>query len=203
MPSRVPESSPPLAFHGGTPGALAPFGLFLAGVAWLALAGAPDEHGFWPILVAALIAGAPAGPRSDGLLQSPDRGHEPADRDADDHGLAARPGVIGTVMSASGFVDALVWLARLAGLPGGGYVAAAFLACCLVSTSTGTSFRHDSRLRASPVPSGRRRPRQSAMLAGAIWPARPSAIRSRPSPTRRSPHRARKGRTSAGRCGAA
>jgi hypothetical protein len=31
-----------LAFTGGMAGALAPFVLFLAGVAWLALSGAPD-----------------------------------------------------------------------------------------------------------------------------------------------------------------
>ncbi|MEN9819084.1 MAG: hypothetical protein RLZ32_2964, partial [Gemmatimonadota bacterium] len=46
------SAPPPLAFYGGTVGALAPFGLFLAGVAALALAGAPDEKGFWPVLLA-------------------------------------------------------------------------------------------------------------------------------------------------------
>ncbi|MEZ5332793.1 MAG: Na+/H+ antiporter NhaC family protein [Thermoanaerobaculia bacterium] len=46
-----------MAYRGGTVGALAPFGLFLAGVAWLALSGAPDERGFWPVLLAALTLG--------------------------------------------------------------------------------------------------------------------------------------------------
>ena len=43
-----------LEFRGGFAGVLAPFALFLGGVTWLALAGAPDERGFWPILLAAL-----------------------------------------------------------------------------------------------------------------------------------------------------
>ena len=47
----------PLAFRGGAAGTLAPLAVFLAGVAWLAAQGAPDERGFWPVLVAALIAG--------------------------------------------------------------------------------------------------------------------------------------------------
>jgi Na+/H+ antiporter NhaC len=44
------------------------------------------------------------------------------------------------VLSAAGFVGALAWLARAAHLTGGWYVAAAFLACVVVSTATGTSF---------------------------------------------------------------
>ena len=49
-------------------------------------------------------------------------------------------GVLSTLLGASGFVEALVWLARSGGVSGGAYVAAAFVVCCLVSTSTGTSF---------------------------------------------------------------
>src|SRR6188472_972937 len=50
-------TSPPLAMRGGTAGALAPFAVFLVGVGWLALSGAPDERGFWPVLLAATIVG--------------------------------------------------------------------------------------------------------------------------------------------------
>lgn len=163
-----PVSPPsPLTFHGGVAGALAPFLLFLAGVGWLAYAGAPDEHGFWPILLAALIAG---------LLLARDR---TAYCETMIAGMSQPivmlmimawllAGVIGTMMGASGFVDALVWLARQAALTGGGYVVAAFFACCLVSTSTGTSF--GTILICGPLlyPAGGAVGASPAMLAGAI-----------------------------------
>jgi Na+/H+ antiporter NhaC len=77
-------------------------------------------------------------------------------------------GVIGTLMNASGFVDALVWIARQLHLTGGGYVVAAFVACCLVSTSTGTSF--GTILICGPLlyPAGGAVAADLAMLAGAI-----------------------------------
>lgn len=162
-----PATSAPLSFHGGAAGALASFALFLGGVGWLALAGAPDEHGFWPVLVGALILG---------LLLSKDKA------DYCERMIAgmSQPivmlmimawvlaGVIGTLMTASGFVDALVWLARAMNLTGGGYVVAAFLACCLVSTSTGTSF--GTILICGPLlyPAGGGVGASPAMLAGAI-----------------------------------
>ena len=129
----------PLTFRFGAAGALAPFALFLAGVGVLAFAGAPDEHGFWPVLLAALTTG---------LLLSRDR---TAWCETMLSGMGQPivmlmimawllAGVIGTVMQASGFVEALVWLAAQLHLTGGGYVAGAFLVCCLVSSATGTSF---------------------------------------------------------------
>jgi Na+/H+ antiporter NhaC len=167
MTGAAPPSLPPLIFRGGAFGALAPFALFLAGVGWLAMAGAPDEHGFWPILLASLIVG---------LLLARDRAAYC------DHMIAgmSQPivmlmimawllaGVIGTLMNASGFVDALVWSARQLTLTGGGYIAGAFLACCLVSTSTGTSF--GTILICGPLlyPAGGPVGAHPAMLAGAI-----------------------------------
>ena len=53
----MPVAKPPLRFFGGLAGALAPFLLFLGGVAWLGLSGAPDERGLWPVLLAALALG--------------------------------------------------------------------------------------------------------------------------------------------------
>ena len=46
-----------LRFYGGSGGALAPFAVFLSGVAWLSFAGAPNERGFWPVLLAAIAVG--------------------------------------------------------------------------------------------------------------------------------------------------
>ncbi len=138
-PSTASAPIPPLAFHGGLAGSLAPFALFLAGVAALALNGAPDEKGFWPILLAALTLG---------LLLTKDRSRY-AESMLD--GMSQRvvmvmlcawlfAGVLGAVLNAAGLVGALVWLARAAHFTGGAYVAAAFVVCVVVSTATGTSF---------------------------------------------------------------
>lgn len=129
----------PLAFFGGATGALLPLVVFLAGVGWLAAQGAPDERGFWPVLLAALATG---------LAVCRDR-HRYAETAL--QGMA-RPvvllmvmawllsGVVSTLLTASGFVQALSWAARTLDLAGGWYAGAAFLVCALVSTSTGTSF---------------------------------------------------------------
>jgi Na+/H+ antiporter NhaC len=133
------STQPPLAFRGGAAGALAPLAVFLAGVAWLAAQGAPDERGFWPVLVAALIAG---------LTLTRDRARY---ADTIVTGMAQPvvllmivawllSGVLSSLLTATGFVQALSFTARALDLGGGWYAGAAFLACALVSTSTGTSF---------------------------------------------------------------
>jgi Na+/H+ antiporter NhaC len=131
--------SSPLEFRGGFAGALAPFVLFLAGVAWLALSGAPDERGFWPVLLAALALG---------LALAHDRTRY-CDVVIEAMGQPIvmlmimawlLSGVLGILLNESGFVQALVWLARRGHLTGAAYVGAAFLICVVVSTSTGTSF---------------------------------------------------------------
>jgi len=43
-----------LNFYGGAVGAIFPFLVFVAGVIFIALSGAPDERGFWPVLFLAL-----------------------------------------------------------------------------------------------------------------------------------------------------
>ncbi len=127
-----------LLFYGGPNLAFAPFALFLVGVAWLGLSGAPDERGFWPILLAALTLG---------MLLAKDRTHF---SEVVIQGMS-RPlviimilawllaGVLGMVMQQTGFVEAMTWLAAEAGVQGGAYVVASFLICCVVSTATGTS----------------------------------------------------------------
>jgi Na+/H+ antiporter NhaC len=135
---RPPSRAGTLIFHGGTLGSLAPFALFLIGVAWLGLSGAPDERGFWPVLLAALTLG---------LLLACDRGEyskvivegmsQPIVMIMVMAWILA--GVLGVLMNASGFIEALVWLAGQVGVEGRGFVAAAFLICAVVSTATGTS----------------------------------------------------------------
>jgi Na+/H+ antiporter NhaC len=136
---RDPATPPsPLVLRGGVPGAVLPFLVFLAGVAWLGISGAPDERGFWPILVAALGVG---------LLLARD-----GERYADVvfRGMS-RPvvmvmvmawllaGMFGAVLKASGLVEGLVWVAEALDLGGASFLVATFSICCLVSTATGTS----------------------------------------------------------------
>lgn len=163
----MPSTTPPLTFYGGTPGALLPFGVFLTGVGWLALSGAPDERGFWPILIAALATGL--------LLARDRRRYSEALLDGMAQPLVLLmitawllAGVLSTLLGASGFVDALVWTAARLGLSGGGYVAAAFLVCGIVATSTGTSF--GTLIICGPLlyPAGAAAGADPAMLIGAI-----------------------------------
>ena len=127
-----------LEYHFGWLGMAVPAALFLAGVAWLGLSGAPDERGFWPILLVALTAG---------LLLARDRtAWCEAVLERMSNRLVALmilawllAGVFASLMNATGFVESLVWLCQRAGLSGGGFVAAAFLIAAAVSTATGTS----------------------------------------------------------------
>lgn len=157
----------PLEFHGRLAGALAPFVLFLAGVGWLALSGAPDEKGFWPVLLAALALGlAFARDRtlySETVLEAMG---QPVVMLMIMAWLLS--GVLGVVLNESGFVQALVWGARTLHLNGPLYVGAAFLTCGIVSTSTGTSF--GTIMIAGPLlyPAGGALGAPPAVLMGAI-----------------------------------
>ena len=166
-PPSAPPAPRPLEFHGRLAGALAPFVLFLAGVGWLALSGAPDERGFWPILLAALTLGlALARDRTRYSEVVIEAMGQPIVMLMIMAWLLA--GVIGAVLNASGFVQALVWLAREAQLTGALYVGAAFLACVVISTSTGTSF--GTIMLAGPLlyPAGGGVGAHPAVLMGAI-----------------------------------
>ncbi len=168
MPAQTTEViEAPLTFRWQTAGALAPFVVFLGGVSVLALHGAPDEKGFWPVLLAALITG---------LALARDRARY---CEAMLDGMTQRvvmvmlcawlfSGVLGAVIGGSGFVSALAWLARTLHLTGGAYAAAAFAACALVSTATGTSF--GTILLAGPLlyPAGGPAGANAAVLMGAI-----------------------------------
>lgn len=112
--------------------------VFLAGVSWLGLSGAPDETGFGPILIVALGVGV--------LLA-----REPAQyAEAVIEGMSHRvvmllilawllAGVMGVVLRDSGLIDTLVWAASATGVRGGGFTVAIFLVCAVFSTATGTS----------------------------------------------------------------
>jgi Na+/H+ antiporter NhaC len=128
-----------VTFYGGPLVALIPFLLFVSGVIWIALSGAPDEKGFWPVLILALAIGL--------LLAKDKEEYSQAVLD----GMSERivmimitawilASIIGVLMTVTGFVEALAWLASLFHLNGMGFSIAAFIMCCIVSLSTGSSF---------------------------------------------------------------
>ena len=156
-----------LVMRGGLTGALAPFVVFLGGVGWLALMGAPDERGFWPILLAAIAVGIALARDRHRYCEALLAGMaQPIVMLMIMAWLLA--GVLSTLLGASGFVEALIWLARSVGVSGGAYVAAAFVVCCLVATSTGTSF--GTIIIGGPLlyPAGAATGADPAMLIGAI-----------------------------------
>ncbi len=161
------EQLPKLAFYGGTLGVLFPFFLFVAGVITIALSGAPDERGFWPVLILALGLG---------LILCKDR---TAFSEAVISGMSQKivmimitawilASIIGILMTLTGFVEALIWLSDQVQLSGTGFVIATFIICCIVSLSTGSSFA--TILICSPLlyPSGGILGAHLPALAGAI-----------------------------------
>lgn len=156
-----------LKFYGGTGGAILPFLFFVIGVVWLALSGAPDERGFWPILVGALALSM--------LLSRDKTTFSKVVIDG-----MSRPilmimimawmlaSIIGVLMNSTGFVEALIWVAGLLKLSGVSFVVVTFLICCIVSASTGTSF--GTILICGPIlyPAGGLLGSDLAVLAGAV-----------------------------------
>jgi Na+/H+ antiporter NhaC len=131
--------SPPLRFHLGAAGALLPFFVFVAGVVTLALSGAPDERGFWPVLILALSLGLVLARDRERFCEEVIAGmSQPIVMIMVMAWLLAS--TIGVLMRDTQLVEGLIWLAGRFNLQGAAFVAAAFLVCCTVSTATGTSF---------------------------------------------------------------
>uniref|UniRef100_UPI0040471FCE Na+/H+ antiporter NhaC family protein n=1 Tax=Roseivirga sp. TaxID=1964215 RepID=UPI0040471FCE len=133
------ESKRSISFYGGAFGALLPFLVFVTGVIIIALSGAPDERGFWPVLILSLAVG---------LLMAKDRKEY---SEIVIEGMSNKivmvmitawilASTIGILMQITGFVDALIWTSAQMNLGGTGFVIATFIICCIVSLSTGSSF---------------------------------------------------------------
>ncbi len=161
------SASSRLAFYGGLVGALLPFIVFVGGVITIALSGAPDERGFWPILMLSLALG---------LLLAKDR---TTYSETVISGMAQPivmimitawllASTVGVLMSVTGLVEALSWLAAQLQLGGAAFVVATFVICCIVSLSTGSSFA--TILICSPIlyPAGGLLGAPLPVLAGAI-----------------------------------
>jgi Na+/H+ antiporter NhaC len=161
------DDLPPVRFIGGIAGALFPFCVFLAGVMAIALSGAPDERGFWPVLILSLCLGLVLAKDRQNFCVSVIKGmSQPIVMIMIMAWMLAS--VIGVLMSETGFVEALTWTAGRLHLGGTAFVIASFLICCIVSVSTGSSF--GTILICAPLlfPAGGLLGTHLATLAGAI-----------------------------------
>ena len=132
------NKNPQLQIYGGKWIALIPLLFFVIGAMYLGLNGSPDEYGFWPIVVSALIIA---------LLISKNR--EKFIRVVID-GMSDKlvvlmilawllSGVIGKFMSSTGLIESIIALYLKTGLGGGFFVAAVFIIAALTGTTTGTA----------------------------------------------------------------
>ncbi len=129
----------PLVFHGGLMGAIIPFIVFVTGVMIIALSGAPDEKGFWPILILSIAIGLFLAKDKQQYAETVISGmSQPIVMIMITAWILASS--IGVLMSKTGFIDSLIWLTSTFDLSGTGFVVAAFIICCIVSLSTGSSF---------------------------------------------------------------
>jgi Na+/H+ antiporter NhaC len=126
-------------FYGGTLGAVLPFLVFICGVVAIALSGAPDERGFWPVLLLALFLGLLLTRQRKEYCEVIIAGMaQPIVMIMISAWMLAS--VIGILLSETGFIEALTWLAGQLRLEGAAFTVVSFLICCIVSVSTGTSF---------------------------------------------------------------
>lgn len=161
------EVSRSINFYGGPIGALIPFLVVVIGVVAIALSGAPDERGFWPILILALGIGLfLAKDKNEFCLTVIDGMSQQIVMIMITAWMLAS--IIGILMTITGFVEALTWGAKLLHLYGPSFVLATFIICCLVSLSTGSSFA--TILICSPIlyPAGGLLGAHLPSLAGAI-----------------------------------
>lgn len=167
MKDLFPKAPPSVRFYGGMAGAILPFVVFLAGVMAIALSGAPDERGFWPILILSLCLGLVLAKDRTKFCASVIEGmSQPIVMIMITAWVLAS--IIGVLMSETGFVEALTWTASQLHLGGTAFVIASFFICCIVSVSTGSSF--GTILICAPLlfPTGGILGAHLATLAGAI-----------------------------------
>jgi len=161
------KNETPLTFYGDLFGAILPFLVFVSGVIFIALSGAPDEKGFWPILLAALGLSLLLAKDKNAFSETVIKGmSEPIVMIMITAWILAS--TIGILMTLTGFVEALTWVSSQLNLGGTGFVISTFIICCIVSLSTGSSFA--TILICSPIlyPSGGLLGAHLPTLAGAI-----------------------------------
>lgn len=133
------DDKPQLTFYGGQFSALIPFLVFVVGVVYIALSGAPDEKGFWPVLILALALSLMLAKDKTKFSESVIEGmSEPIVMIMIMAWILAS--TIGVLMTITGFVEALSWIAAQLSLGPVGFILITFIICCIVSLSTGSSF---------------------------------------------------------------
>lgn len=160
-------AAPPLRFRGGTAGLFTPFLVMFTGVLWLGLRGVAIPEAFWPVVVLALFVG---------LLLARDQQRYV---DALIAGISSSmlaimllawflAGILGRLLSETGIIEGLVWIALQIGLPAAWFPLATFLIASGLSMSTGTSI--GTILAATPIlfPAGFAMGADPLLLLGAI-----------------------------------
>ena len=167
LPVNNTKETTRLHFYCGLIGALFPFFIFVSGVIYIALSGAPDERGFWPVLILALGISLLLAKDKNLFSQKVIEGmSEPIVMVMITAWILAS--IIGILMTITGFVEALTWLSAQLQLNGISFVLSTFIICCIVSLSTGSSFA--TILICSPIlyPTGGMIGADLPTLAGAI-----------------------------------
>ncbi len=141
---QVPDSPSPqkpeqsLQFYGGMTGLFIPFVVMFIGILWLGILGDSLPEAFWPVILVALFVG---------LLLARDNNQY---TDALIQGVASPMmaimllawmlgGIFGALLSASGVIEGLVWLAAQAPFSPAWYPLIMFFVAGLLSLSTGSS----------------------------------------------------------------
>jgi Na+/H+ antiporter NhaC len=167
MSTSVASGGGVLRFRGGMVGLFLPFGLMFAGVLWLGLSGVAIPEAYWPVVILALLVGL--------LLVRDERAYV----EALVSGIASPmlgimllawflAGILGRLLSETGIIDGLVWLALQAGLTAAWFPLATFVVAAGLSISTGTSV--GTILAATPIlfPAGFTLGADPLLLTGAI-----------------------------------
>lgn len=156
-----------LQFRGGAAGLFAPFLVMFTGVLWLGLRGTAIPEAFWPVIVLALFVGLV-------LARDQQRYVDALVAGISSSMLAIMllawflAGILGRLLSETGIIEGLVWVALQIGLPPAWFPLATFLIAAGLSLSTGTSI--GTILAATPIlfPAGFAMGADPLLLLGAI-----------------------------------
>jgi Na+/H+ antiporter NhaC len=164
---QLETAAPHLQFRGGAAGLFAPFLVMFIGVLWLGLSGVAIPEAYWPVVVLSLFVGLV-------LARGQQRYVTALVAGMSSSMLAIMllawflAGILGKLLSETGIIEGLVWLALQIGLPAAWFPLATFLISSGLSMSTGTSV--GTILAATPIlfPAGFAMGADPLLLIGAI-----------------------------------